>query len=65
MLPVMRVVALAASMLCLTPTRGMGTGLSKLDGWSGGSESQPNKDHRHDGQVSLFSSVPAVELLLL
>lgn len=32
-LPLMRVVALAASMLCLTPTRGMGTGLGMMDMW--------------------------------
>lgn len=40
LLPVLRVLALAASMLCLTPTGGMVTGMSKVDAWSGGSESE-------------------------
>lgn len=48
-LPVLRMLALAASMLCLTPTGGMVTGLSKMDAWSGGSESeqQQQEDRSH------------------
>lgn len=36
LLPLMRVFALAASTLCLTPTRGMGTSLTMMDVWGGG-----------------------------
>lgn len=45
-LPLMRVVALAASMLCLTPTRGMGTGMSMMDAWGASSESDVYEDRR-------------------
>lgn len=47
-LPILRVLALAASMRCLTPTGGMVTGMSKMDAWSGGSESeqQQHEDRR-------------------
>ncbi|CAM9414818.1 unnamed protein product, partial [Ectocarpus sp. 13 AM-2016] len=49
-LPVLRVLALAASMLCLTPTGGMVTGMSKMDAWSAGSEhEQQHEDRRPTG----------------
>ena len=50
-LPLMRVVALAVSMLCLSPTGGMGTGLSNnLDAWRGaGLESEVHQDYRSQG----------------
>lgn len=48
-LPLMRVVALTVSMLCLTPPGGMGTGLSNLDAWRGGPDSEPHQDHRSHG----------------
>lgn len=41
MLPLMRFVALAASMLCLTPTRGMGTSLGMMDMWGEQLEDRP------------------------
>lgn len=51
-LPVLRVLALAASMLCLTPTGGMVTGMSKMDAWSAGSEpEQQHEDRRSTGYV--------------
>lgn len=47
LLPLMRVVALAASMLCITPTGGMGTGMAKIDAWGGGgSDSESHEDSR-------------------
>lgn len=45
-LPVLRVLALAASMLCLTPTGGMVTGMSKMDSRGGGSESEQQHEDR-------------------
>ncbi|CAM9187629.1 unnamed protein product [Ectocarpus sp. 12 AP-2014] len=49
-LPVLRVLALAASMLCLTPTGGMVTGMSKMDAWSADSEpEQQHEDRRPTG----------------
>lgn len=49
LLPLMRLIVLAASMLCLTPTRGMGTGMSIMDAWGGGSESEGHEDRRPHG----------------
>lgn len=46
LLPVMRVVALAVSMLCLSPTGGMGTGMSMKDAWSGGSNPDAHQYHQ-------------------
>lgn len=48
-LPLMRLIALAACMLCLTPTRGMGTGISSMDAWIGGSEEASKEDRRSHG----------------
>lgn len=45
-LPVLRMLALAASMLCLTPTGGMVTGMSKMDAWGGGSENELQREDR-------------------
>lgn len=57
-LPVLRVLALAASMLCLTPTGGMVTGMSKMDAWSAGSEpEQQHEDRRPTGCVARAAAV--------
>lgn len=48
-LPLMRLIALAACMLCFTPTRGMGTGISSMDAWIGGSEEASQEDRRSHG----------------
>lgn len=48
MLPILRVLTLAALMLCLTPTGGMVNGMPKMDAWSGGSESDQRQQQQHE-----------------
>lgn len=49
-LPLMRVVVLAALMLFLTPTRGMGVpGMSMMDAWKARPESDPYDEQRTHG----------------
>lgn len=43
-LPLMRVLVLAASMLCLTPTRGMGSSLAMMDMWGAAGEQKHGED---------------------
>lgn len=42
-LPVMRAMALALSMLCLAPSKSMGTSLGMMDRWMGGPESDQHE----------------------
>ncbi|CAM9111935.1 unnamed protein product, partial [Scytosiphon promiscuus] len=68
-LPVLRVLALAASMLCLTPTGGMVTGMSKMDAWDGGPESGPQHEDRwshgeHRQEYVVFVGVPEESAVL-
>lgn len=48
MLPVLRMLVLAASMLCLTPTGGMVAGMSKMDAWGAGSASEQQQQQHED-----------------
>lgn len=48
-LPLMRAIALAMFMLCLTPTRSMGVTLAMMDGWVGGPETDQHEYRRPHG----------------